>query len=155
MSALSKPWLDKCCFTSTETVGSFGTGAQDGQLDLALFQNLPYRLTLHTEPAVTYLNVNTLAMPFLFEHLCGTCAIAIYLRPCSSLWPFCSPLASATCPPRLCRSQTSLSDPRRSRCHTSYSSCSLFLFLTGFDAVVIMTISKSATAALVVFRPVV
>ena len=135
--------------------GSPGRPARLSHGSLALSQNLPYRLTLHTEHAVTYLNVNTLAMPFLFEHFCRTCAIAIYLRPCSSLWPFCSPLASATCPPRLCRSQTSLSDPRRSRCHTSYSSCSLFLFLTGFDAVVIMTISKSATAALVLFRPVV
>ena len=25
--------LIKCCFTSTETVGLFGTGAQDGHLD--------------------------------------------------------------------------------------------------------------------------
>ena len=26
-------WLVECCFTSTETVGLLGTGAQDGHLD--------------------------------------------------------------------------------------------------------------------------
>ena len=26
-------WLVECCFTCTETVGLFGTGAQDGRLD--------------------------------------------------------------------------------------------------------------------------
>ena len=30
--ALPKDWL-KCCFTSTETIGLMGTGAQDAQLD--------------------------------------------------------------------------------------------------------------------------
>ena len=26
-------WLGECCFTSTETAGLLGTGAQDGHLD--------------------------------------------------------------------------------------------------------------------------
>ena len=34
-------WLVECCFTSTETVGLFGTGAQDGHLD---FHAAPERL---------------------------------------------------------------------------------------------------------------
>ena len=58
-------WM-KCCFTCTETVGLLGTGAQDGHLDFHTAPELCLKtcrpLTFHTEHAVTYLTVNTLAI---------------------------------------------------------------------------------------------
>ena len=51
-------WL-KCCFTSTETVGLLGTGAQDGHLD---FRTAPELCELCARKGILYRkNVVTLA----------------------------------------------------------------------------------------------
>ena len=41
-------WLFACCFTSTETVGLLGTGAQDGHLDFHTAPELCLQLKLLT-----------------------------------------------------------------------------------------------------------
>ena len=46
--------LLKCCFTSTETVGLLGTGAQDGHLDF------------HTAPELSHTNANL----FIYIYVC-------------------------------------------------------------------------------------
>ena len=50
--ALVKGWLVECCFTSTETVGLFGTGAQDGHLH--------FRTALELRQSVRSLILNVL-----------------------------------------------------------------------------------------------
>ena len=55
---LVKDWLIECCFTSTETVGLLGTGAQDGHLHFHTAPELKGRrcalYTLESGSAVEY-----------------------------------------------------------------------------------------------------
>ena len=74
-------WLVECCFTSTETVGLLGTGAQDGHLDF------------HTAPELC--PVFAVALVFLWVGFClerlRWIFIYIYMHiACAFVWDRCS-----------------------------------------------------------------
>ena len=72
------PWLVHCCFTSTETVGLLGTGAQDGQLDFLTAPELcpshPLSHSLFRQSSLLTSNVN--AYPLVTP----TCGLPWYNR---------------------------------------------------------------------------
>jgi len=91
-------WLVECCFTSTETVGLLGTGAQDGHLD---FYTAP-GLCMSPVSATAFNTSRLEALTLHASELCKTFSEATL----SLVWPQCfCRFKTASSFSRLCKSK--------------------------------------------------